>query len=330
MRNKAFIILAFVFIGLTMWGVWHFAYKPNFSTAFSASNADWGNFGDFFWGLGVMCFSALNVYVFWQIEQQMRRDSLVRDLRTMVEKIREAHSVNGYDIIASRIESFKYAVGAALKSGLLSYKSKKCVERFLIHLRSEEIDYETAPYFCEAIIYAISVNKNIDNSSKKSKADTFGELGLMEKLKLWDKKVKEETNEREEQTAIEGGKISFDGYLRNEIFTAKRLSRLFPQAKIYPQFEIPNTNLVMDALMVEKGKNDTIVEFKSNFNPESVKKAIRQLDNYEKAYKQAYSKNANLAILFEERIDGKKLPPNILEELRNHKISILQFPMDFK
>ena len=79
MRNNALIISAFAFIGLTMWGVWHFAYKPNFSATFSTNNADWGNFGDFFWGLGTMLLTALNVYVFYRLTVVFGKSEEERD-----------------------------------------------------------------------------------------------------------------------------------------------------------------------------------------------------------------------------------------------------------
>ncbi len=51
------------------------AYRPAVGTELSDDNADWGNFGAFFWGLGTMCFTLLNVIIFYTISQRIyRRD----------------------------------------------------------------------------------------------------------------------------------------------------------------------------------------------------------------------------------------------------------------
>ncbi len=63
MKNKA-IIISLVAIALIMLCIWWFAYRPIFSGGYSSVNADWGGFGDFFWGLGTMLLTGLNVYVF--------------------------------------------------------------------------------------------------------------------------------------------------------------------------------------------------------------------------------------------------------------------------
>lgn len=40
------------------------AYRPAVGTDISDKNADWGNFGAFFWGFGTMCFTLLNAKYF--------------------------------------------------------------------------------------------------------------------------------------------------------------------------------------------------------------------------------------------------------------------------
>lgn len=42
-------------------------YCSHFQCAISNNSADWGNFGDFFWGLGTMLLTGLNVYVFYKL-----------------------------------------------------------------------------------------------------------------------------------------------------------------------------------------------------------------------------------------------------------------------
>ena len=74
------IIILFLVIALIMLGVWFFAYRPIFSTStFSVNNTDWGGFGDFFWGLGNMLLTALNVYVFYKLTRSIGESEKDRD-----------------------------------------------------------------------------------------------------------------------------------------------------------------------------------------------------------------------------------------------------------
>jgi len=60
--------------------VWAFAYRPTFSTSiFSIENTDWGGFGDFFWGLGTMLLTGLNVYVFFHLTTIFGKSEEERD-----------------------------------------------------------------------------------------------------------------------------------------------------------------------------------------------------------------------------------------------------------
>ena len=55
------VIAAIMFLALL-------AYVSTFqSSIFSSENTDWGGFGDFFWGLGTMLLTGLNVYVFYKL-----------------------------------------------------------------------------------------------------------------------------------------------------------------------------------------------------------------------------------------------------------------------
>jgi len=323
MKNKT-IIIWFIVIALAMFLIWICAYRPTFSTStFSAENTDWGGFGDFFWGLGVMCFTGLNVYVFWQIQQQMLRDSLVRELRSLTEKIRDAQSLTDEKVITSRIESFKFAVGSTMESGLLSKSAIESIKRLLTRLQPDSVNFETAPYFCEAIIYAISINKSIDDNSNDPTSSTFSEIGLLEKINLWDKKSKEQDTEQAENAKKEGTAMrSFADYLQGELLAARRLSVLYPKARVYPQKRIPQSELVMDALVVPKeGGKEMIVEIKTRLSEKSAQKAVQQLLLCRDAYKNAYNKEPDLGVAITE--DPRKyLPLRVIKTIVNNEFNI--------
>lgn len=52
-------------------GIFCFAYRPIFSGAISSSHSDWEAFGDFFWGLGTMLFTALSVIVLYIVNNSL-------------------------------------------------------------------------------------------------------------------------------------------------------------------------------------------------------------------------------------------------------------------
>jgi len=73
------IIIAICTILIVLLCVGAFVYKPHFSNSLSGNNADWGNFGDFFWGLGTMLLTALNVYVFYKLTISIGESEKDRD-----------------------------------------------------------------------------------------------------------------------------------------------------------------------------------------------------------------------------------------------------------
>ena len=61
------------------------AYRPIVGTELSNDNADWGNFGAFFWGLGTMCFTLLNAIIFYAIYQRLYRKQFFDTYRAALE-----------------------------------------------------------------------------------------------------------------------------------------------------------------------------------------------------------------------------------------------------
>ena len=70
--ERIIITIAFVLIGLIMVGIFCFMYRPIFSGPLSVKHADWEAFGDFFWGLGTMLLTGLNVIVLLLVNRQLR------------------------------------------------------------------------------------------------------------------------------------------------------------------------------------------------------------------------------------------------------------------
>lgn len=62
-------------------------YLPKVQNVLSGNSADWGNFGAFFWGFGTMCFTLLNVIVFYIISQRLYWKQFYDTYRTALEKV---------------------------------------------------------------------------------------------------------------------------------------------------------------------------------------------------------------------------------------------------
>lgn len=77
------------------------AYIPAVGTEISENNADWGNFGAFFWGFGTMCFSLLNVWLFYSINKKLYLRSFLDIYRHSLEKVLETikpDDINARDV----------------------------------------------------------------------------------------------------------------------------------------------------------------------------------------------------------------------------------------
>lgn len=69
--SSVYILIAFAGIIIVLLLVILFAYKPHFSETLSNDNADWGDFGQFFWGLGTMLLTALSVWVLFSVNSSL-------------------------------------------------------------------------------------------------------------------------------------------------------------------------------------------------------------------------------------------------------------------
>lgn len=69
--SSIYILLAFAGILIVVLCVLLFAYWPHFADDLSDKNADWGDFGQFFWGLGTMLLTALNVWVLFSVNRSL-------------------------------------------------------------------------------------------------------------------------------------------------------------------------------------------------------------------------------------------------------------------
>lgn len=107
-----YLVVVIILVGVAV--CW-FAYRPTVGTELSEKNVDWGNFGSFFWGFGTMCFSMLNVIIFYIISQRLYkkqifdtyRDALDRLIRNLTDK--KALSLNMINLISFLAGIYKEA-----------------------------------------------------------------------------------------------------------------------------------------------------------------------------------------------------------------------------
>ena len=115
------------------------AYIPTVGTKISDDNADWGNFGAFFWGLGTMCFTLLNAIIFYAIYQRLYRKQFFDTYRAALEGL--MHSCK--DPKAARIDIVNMAGVLGGMSNVSAFD--KNVREGIEHLINECLSYLNAP-----------------------------------------------------------------------------------------------------------------------------------------------------------------------------------------
>lgn len=114
-------------------------YRPAVGTEISNQNADWGNFGAFFWGLGTMAFTLLNTIVFYAIYQRLYRKQFFDTYRAALEGL--MHSCK--DPKAARIDIVNMAGVLGGMSNVSAFD--KNVREGIEHLINECLRYLNAP-----------------------------------------------------------------------------------------------------------------------------------------------------------------------------------------
>ena len=115
------------------------AYRPAVGTELSDDNADWGNFGAFFWGLGTMCFTLLNAIIFYAIYQRLYRKQFFDTYRTALEGLMR----NCKDPEDARIDIVNMAGVLGGMSNVSAFN--KNVREGINHLLNECFAYLDAP-----------------------------------------------------------------------------------------------------------------------------------------------------------------------------------------
>lgn len=101
------IILALGIIIVVMLSIWLFAYLPHVGSTISSRNADWGYFGEFFWDLGTMLLTGLNVFVLVLLNKQLHENNESQQDRQnqfMIKMEEERRSIVQDIIVTKRLE----------------------------------------------------------------------------------------------------------------------------------------------------------------------------------------------------------------------------------
>jgi len=136
-RYGIYYLIGLVFlIGIVVCFV---VYRPAAGTELSDDNADWGNFGAFFWGLGTMVFTLLNTIVFYAIYQRLYRKQFFDTYRAALEGL--MHSCK--DPKAARIDIVNMAGVLGGMSNVSAFN--KNVREGIEHLLNDCFNYLDSP-----------------------------------------------------------------------------------------------------------------------------------------------------------------------------------------
>lgn len=81
------VIFAIIVVGTLVWAL---CYFPHFSNTLSGDNADWGNFGQFFFGLGTMLLTGLTAFVMLGIDTQLHRSNVISQYQKQLQSVIDA------------------------------------------------------------------------------------------------------------------------------------------------------------------------------------------------------------------------------------------------
>ena len=91
-----FAVTVFIAVGVLIWGVF---YRPQFSSTFSGNNADWGDFGEFFFGLGTRLLTGLTVFIMLGIDSHLHRSNIIKQYEEYLKNVVELEGKCANDII---------------------------------------------------------------------------------------------------------------------------------------------------------------------------------------------------------------------------------------
>lgn len=90
MMNKRVIrtTIAFISVIVAVGLVFLLCYKPNFSSELSGDNADWGDFGQFFFGMGTLLVAIVTAYIMLGVDTQLHRSNTINIYEERLRRLR--------------------------------------------------------------------------------------------------------------------------------------------------------------------------------------------------------------------------------------------------
>lgn len=176
-KERTIIILIFVLIGLLGVGIFCFAYRPIFSGPISAKHADWEAFGDFFWGLGTMLFTALSVWMLYFVNRQLRKNQEQQQVQHEKFQARieeERHNLIKEIIHQKRIENYLRAYNLIILK--LTGPDLKSDSIWFDLLRKLTIIYKSI--IAEQATFPKEIEDKIENINEQIKKAIFQTYGI--------------------------------------------------------------------------------------------------------------------------------------------------------
>lgn len=96
-----YLIITFIVVFAIGLGICAYLYLPQFTNTLSGDNSDWGNFGQFFFGLGTMVFTAISAFVMLGIDTQLNRSNIISKYETLLKSYRRIPKLKDKDSIST-------------------------------------------------------------------------------------------------------------------------------------------------------------------------------------------------------------------------------------
>ncbi len=152
--NRRFLHITCAFLGVVavLILVWLFCYKPNLGSELSGENADWGNFGQFFFGLGTLLVAIVTAYVMLGIDTQLHRsgsiklyEKTLRRFRTTITK--DIMEISPYELKTAYMDMYMMLAIIELDKNFSRSVNKKAEDLF-----NETIAFSSAILTIEAYL----------------------------------------------------------------------------------------------------------------------------------------------------------------------------------
>lgn len=144
--NRRVIRITIAFVGVigVVSLVWLFCYRPNFGSEFARENADWGNLGQFFFGLGALLVAIVTAYIMLGIDTQLHRSNMIKLYEKTLRRFRnsinkELKMISPYEMTSAYMDMYGVLTIIEFDNNFSYSVNKRAAKLFKETLRYKDV-----------------------------------------------------------------------------------------------------------------------------------------------------------------------------------------------